>query len=346
MNKSFKSDTNLNALLYALDNDENILPIKVTNVGSFGILQSAPATVSVSNGTLRVTIGDPSLTVTISNPTLKVTFSDPSLMVTVTNPTLKVTFSDPSLSVTITNPTLNIHIGNPSLSVTMTNPVTSITVSNGTLNTHIGDPSLSVTNLNAVNVDKTETSVIVQAWTAVAMNAIDVSASTSIAGSKETTMEIAVGLSSITAHTGTQIVPQVSPTATGNTWYDLQGYISCVGTAVTMNISAPTVSAGMVTIKAVDTTGFTTYLHRLIKAGTLANSELVRAKASLSTRIVLETAVDNQHIAGEIMYSIADKTIITIPGTYKRARVVVDNTYDSDGSKLQYMMRISKVLTQ
>ncbi len=328
MNKSFKSDTNLNALLYALDNDENILPIKVTNVGSFGILQSAPATVSVSNGTLRVTIGDPSLTVTISNPTLKVTFSDPSLMVTVTNPTLKVTFSDPSLSVTITNPTLNIHIGDPSLSVTVLNPVTTVAIS------------------NSVNVDKTETSVIVQAWTAVAMNAIDVSASTSIAGSKETTMEIAVGLSSITAHTGTQIVPQVSPTATGNTWYDLQGYISCVGTPVTMNISAPTVSAGMVTIKAVDTTGFTTYLYRLIKAGTLANSELVRAKVSLSTRIVLETAVDNQHIAGEIMYSIADKTIITIPGTYKRARVVVDNTYDSDGSKLQYMMRISKVLTQ
>ena len=186
-------------------------------------------------------------------------------------------------------------------------------------------------------------------WTAVAQNTVGESDTEDVNANYGSLLFIQAFLDSTTAHAGTEFIVQVSNNTSGDEdWYDLCRFTGLVGTANSEAITNNPLSAGATTITVADTGGryeTAPMAHWIaIEDGTLANSELVLQKGyTTDTNITIVDGTTNEHAQTTVMYDIADVWTIFIPPEVYRIRVVVNNTYDVDGSTLNYKVGISEL---
>lgn len=186
-------------------------------------------------------------------------------------------------------------------------------------------------------------------WTAVAQNTVGESATLDCSGHYATNLCIQAFLDTATAHTGTEFIVQVSSNTTGDEdWHDYNKIVALVGTANTEPITNDPLAPGSTTITMADTGGlYETYpMGRwlAIEDDTLTYSELVlNTGFTTNTSITILDGTANNHIQNTAMFDIAISYVIILDSTVNRARLVVNNTYDVDGSTLNYKVRATEV---
>lgn len=186
-------------------------------------------------------------------------------------------------------------------------------------------------------------------WAAVAQNVVGESGTLDCSGHYATELGIQAFLDSTTAHTGTEFIIQVSSNTSGDAdWHDYTRFTDLIGTADSEAIVDNPLTIGSTTINLADTGGqYETppMGHWLaIEEGTLANSELVLQTGFTTDDLI--TVLDGtkiEHAQGVLMYDVAFSNVILLDMSVVRARVVVNNTYDVDGSTLNFQVRCSKV---
>ena len=197
-----------------------------------------------------------------------------------------------------------------------------------------------------VNVTPTKQVESVTDWSAVAQNTIKLSDVIDCSAHYGTLLHLQAGLDTTTAHTGTRFLIQVSSGTAGNEdWQDYTEFVGLIGTASNGTITNNPLAAGGTVINTPSTTGFAAAgAWKFIKDATLANSELFMESGYVSNGSV--TCVDgltNAHVLNTQMYSIALSQPIVLDQSIYRARMVIDNSYDNDGSTLNYKLRASKI---
>jgi hypothetical protein len=183
----------------------------------------------------------------------------------------------------------------------------------------------------------------VQDWTAVAQNTIKKSGEIDTHGMRSSIMHIQAALDTTTGHTGTRFIVQGSGSLKGNAdWHTITDFVALIGTAAADAIEDDPLVLGSTAIKLTGH-GLTVLGKWLfIKDGTLANSELVFESAQTTNEVVILDETDSEHIATTAIWNVAMEQIVLLPFAMKRARLVVDNTYDNNGSTLNYSVRVSK----
>jgi len=181
-------------------------------------------------------------------------------------------------------------------------------------------------------------------WTAVAQNAIGESGTIDCSTHDGTSLLLQAFLDTTTAHTGTEIVVQVSSNTTGNEdWHDYRKFDVLVGTAATDLIEDNPLTAG--------STSLTLTGHALTEEGiwigiedsTLANSELIYVASQSTNAVVALDGTTNEHALNTAVFNVAISKVIVLDATVQRARVIVNNTKDADGSSLNYKVRATKL---
>ena len=184
-------------------------------------------------------------------------------------------------------------------------------------------------------------------WTAVAQNTIAESGIITLSSNYSTMLHLQAALDTTTAHTGTKFAVQVSSNATGDEdWQSFLEFVALIGTAVTDLIEDNPLAAhstaialtGQILSAAV---GLGSWLF--IEDGTLINSELIFLASQSTNEIVALDDTTNAHAQNTAIFSIAISRVIQIPiNAGMRARVIVDNSYDVDGSTLNYKLRTTQ----
>ena len=195
----------------------------------------------------------------------------------------------------------------------------------------------------------TKSSTSVTDWTLVAQNVIGESGTVNISDSYETEIHIQAFLDTTTAHTGTEFIVQISGNTSGDEdWQDFTRFVALIGTANSEAIVDNPLSATSTTINLADTGGqyetapFGTWLA--IEDGTLVNSELVmQATFTINDLITIVDGTTNEHAQNVLMFDYAISRNIMLPLGFQRARVLVNNTYDINGSTLNFKVRVTEV---
>jgi len=181
-------------------------------------------------------------------------------------------------------------------------------------------------------------------WTAVAQNTIGESGTLDASGHYGTEVCIQAFLDTTTAHTGTKFIVQVSANTTGDEdWQDYIEFVALIGTAATDAIEDDPLAA---TSTAIALTGHAFTVEGIwlaIEDGTLANSELVFEKSQTANEVVILDGTTNAHAVSTAMFNIAISKTVSIGFPVNRVRVIVDNSYDDNGSTLNYKVRATKV---
>jgi len=207
----------------------------------------------------------------------------------------------------------------------------------------------------------TITSSEVTAWTLVAegahsatgANVIDISSNYS------TSIQLQAFLNlDATAHEGTEFIFQVSQNSTGNEdWSDYLKFVDLVGTCFEQVSTANPLAAGATSITMADTEGLyetaTTVNPHMgrwigIEDTTLADSEVVWQTAFVAdTSITCLDGTTTEHAQTTTTTSdIAMSRTFKIPmGLGSRIRVVINNSYDADGTACQLVYTINKTIT-
>lgn len=180
-------------------------------------------------------------------------------------------------------------------------------------------------------------------WTAVAQNTVAESGVITCSSNYLTTLHIQCFLDSTTAHTGTEFFVLVSSKDSGDEdWHLLGGkWTALIGTANSEAITNNPLAATSTTITMADTGGNyeTPPMARwlAIEDGTLVNSELVLSTGyTTDTSITILDGTTNEHAQNTLMYDIADTKTFILPLGTNRAKLIINNTYDIDGSTLNY----------
>lgn len=182
-------------------------------------------------------------------------------------------------------------------------------------------------------------------WTAVAQNTVGEGATIDISDCYDATLFIQAFLDSATAHTGTEFKVQLSNNSSGDEdWYDLCRFVGLIGTSNAEPLTNDSCTAGTTVFTCASTTGYTNGTYFAIEDGTLVNSEILYQVAlTTNTSITALDGCTNAHNDNTGMWSIADNWVVTLPMGAVRARLVVNNTYDADGSTLNYKFGITEV---
>lgn len=181
-------------------------------------------------------------------------------------------------------------------------------------------------------------------WTAVPQNEIKESGIITISGNYNTVLHIQMGLDTTTAHVGTRFIIQISQQASGDEdWQNLVEFVSLVGTAATDLIENDPLNAAETSLTLTSHALTEEGIWILIEDATLANSELIFVASQTTNAVVALDGVKNSHVVSTPIYNIADTKAITIAmGVGMRARLIVDNTYDDNGSTLNYKVNAVK----
>ena len=175
---------------------------------------------------------------------------------------------------------------------------------------------------------------ILNDWTAVAQNAIVASGVAELREKSKHIMYIQAAINTTTPHTGTRFIVETSSSESGNNWCPLTDFVALIGTATTSATENDLAVGG----KSITSTSHGLTVEGIllfIEDGTLANSEIGRIAAIPDANtITLLDGVTNAHATGTNIFNIAMAMNVTLPSTAMRARLVVDNTYDEDGSTL------------
>lgn len=184
----------------------------------------------------------------------------------------------------------------------------------------------------------------IQDWTAVPQNSIVKSEEYNLKNTNSCILNLQAALDTTTAHTGTKFIIQISGSMSGNEdWQNFVEFVGLIGTAATDLIENDPLAA--------DGTSITLTGHAFtvegewlfIEDGTLIDSELIFESAHTTNAISLLDGVTNAHDVGVAIFNVAMVQNISIPGSANRVRLLVDNSYDSDGSTLNYKLRINDV---
>lgn len=215
------------------------------------------------------------------------------------------------------------------------------------VNTALQAAGITQVQLAAIKtaVEAAKTVAQIQDWTAVAQNTVVKSATYDFSGKHAGILHVQAALDTTTAHTGTRMIVQISSNTAGDEdWQNLTEFVALIGTAATDLIENDPLAAAATSITL---TGHAlTVLGRLlfIEDGTLANSEIVLESATAANAITIIDGTTNAHVVTTAIFNVAMTQDVSIPVGVNRIRLVVDNGYDSDGSSINYKVRISTVL--
>ena len=182
----------------------------------------------------------------------------------------------------------------------------------------------------------------IQDWTAVAQNTIAKSDEFAVFNYHHALLHLQAALDTTTAHTGTRFIVQISGAVSGDEdWQDWAEFVALIGTAATDAIEDDPLAAGSTAIAFTGHALTVEGILLMIEDGTLANSELVMESAQTANEVVVLDGTTNAHAAGTVIFNVAMVQNITLPKSAVRARLVVDNTYDDNGSTLNYKVGVS-----
>jgi len=181
-------------------------------------------------------------------------------------------------------------------------------------------------------------------WTAVAQNTIAESGIVTLSSNYSTMLHLQAALDTTTAHTGTKFAVQVSSNATGDEdWQSFLEFVALIGTAVTDLIEDNPLAEHSTAIALTGHSLTTEGIWLLIEDGTLVNSELIFLASQSTNEIVALDVTTNAHVQNTAIFNIAISKVIQIPiNAGMRARVIVDNSYDADGSTLNFKLRTTQ----
>ena len=184
----------------------------------------------------------------------------------------------------------------------------------------------------------------VQDWTAVAQNTVAESATLDCSGHYGTILNLQAFLDTVTAHTGTRFIIQVSSNTSGDEdWQDYTEFVGLVGTAAKDDVENDPLAAAATSITLTGHAYTALAKWIAIEDATLVNSELVFEVAQSVNAITLLDGPTNEHANTADTYNVALSQNILIDASVYRVRVLVDNTYDTDGSTLNYKVRATKI---
>ena len=192
----------------------------------------------------------------------------------------------------------------------------------------------------------TKAGSVIDAWAEIAQNATREGAEADVSAQYDAALMVDCALSSTTAHTGTEIIVQVSEETAGDGfWTTIARFIGPTGTAVTANVAA-TEPVGETVIATtnpvtqnVDNDGKYKFIENTDAA---ANSEIVFTTANSADAgdtITIMHGLANEQTANSDWWDIDSATseavksqLVPLPMSASRARVVYNNKYDADGS--------------
>ena len=184
----------------------------------------------------------------------------------------------------------------------------------------------------------------IQDWSAVDQNTISKSEEYDLIDNISGILNLQAALDTTTAHTGTKFIVQISSSKSGNEdWQDFVEFVGLIGTAATDLIENDPLVAGSTDIAL--TTHSLTVLGKwlFIEDSTLINSELVMESEQTANEIVVLDETTNDHVKDTAIFNVAMVQNIAIPFATNRVRLIIDNTYDLNGSTLNYKLRLSTV---
>lgn len=186
---------------------------------------------------------------------------------------------------------------------------------------------------------------IIQDWVAVAQNTIAKSTEYDLTNTIESVLHLQAALDTTTAHTGTKFIVQVSGSMTGNEdWQDHVEFVALIGTSATDLIEDNPLAAGSTDIALTGHALTVEGIWLFIEDSTLINSELVFESSQTTNEVVVLDDTTNAHAQSTAIFNVAMVQNISIPFTANRLRIIVDNTYDDNGSTLNYKARISNIV--
>lgn len=195
--------------------------------------------------------------------------------------------------------------------------------------------------------------IVAQDWAAVAQNTIVESGEADVSGVYNGALKIQAALDTVTAHTGTEFIVLVNAHGSDDEdWAIWQKLIELIGTALTENLTNNPLAATQSTLTMADTAGFETNGDgideipgwRFIEDGTLINSELIYQVAFTTDTDISWAGVNkNSHAVNTPLYNIGISKVVHLPMWAQRAKVIVNNAYDADGSTLNYRVLSGEV---
>lgn len=192
------------------------------------------------------------------------------------------------------------------------------------------------------DIDPDKITTALNDWTAVAQNALVHSAELEIAGVQKAQMQIQAALDTTTAHTGTRLIVQTSNQISGDEdWYPLTEFVALIGTAATDLIEDNPLAAGSTAIALTGHALTAEGILLFIEDGTLEDSEIALEASQTANEVVILDGTENAHALNTAIFNIAMMQVVALPSTAKRARLVIDNTYDDNGSTLNYRVDIT-----
>ena len=204
----------------------------------------------------------------------------------------------------------------------------------------------------------TKSVAAVDEWAEVAQNTVREGATTDISGCYSVILYIDCCLSSATAHTGTEIIIEISSNTSGDEdWSILTRFIGPIGTAHKVDLGAGEAAGQTVLSVTNPVTNNLDHNGKFIfieHTGTVADCEIVYQTTNSGdagdTITILDGLTNAQTAAASDFYDIDHATnsavgiyAINIPFAANRVRVVYNNTYDDNGSTVHTKCRISKV---
>lgn len=211
--------------------------------------------------------------------------------------------------------------------------------------------ALILITATAVYAALTKAAASVTDWNACAVQTGEESGIISFTGNYAGAIMIQAFLDTTTAHEGTQFIVQVSFATSGDEdWADYTQFLGLVGTANSEAILDNPLAATSTTIDVADTGGGyeTEPMGKwiAIEDGTLANSELVwLTDFAADDEFYILDGTTNEHAQGVLCYDIAFSRTVVLDMSVLRARVVINNGWDMDGtaSSLNYRVREAEV---
>lgn len=180
-------------------------------------------------------------------------------------------------------------------------------------------------------------------WTEASRNEIIESGTLDCSGHAATLLHIQAALETTTAHTGTRFMVQVSSNTSGDEdWQDYTEFIGLIGTAVEDDIENNPLAAGATSITLTAHTYTVLAKWLFIEDVFLTNSELVFVVSQTANAVVILDGVTNEHQNTAKIYNVALSQVVLIDPSVNRVRVLVDNSYDNDGSAIYFKIRASK----
>jgi hypothetical protein len=181
-------------------------------------------------------------------------------------------------------------------------------------------------------------------WTAVAQNIIGESATLDCSLHEKTLLCIQAFLDTTTAHTGTKFIVQISSNTSGDEdWHDYTEFVGLIGTAATDLIEDNPLNAASTSIALTGHALTVRGIWLAIEDATLANSELIFEVSSSANAVVILDGTTNSHALNTAVFNLVFSNVTLIDASVMRVRVLAVNSYDSDGSSLNFRIRVSKV---